>query len=163
MPITMLSQQTSSIFSALAGAERVFGVMDMEPETPDAPDAVVPETVRGEVELQDVTFGYRPERVILKGISLIAAPGQKIAFVGSTGAGKTTVTNLLNRFYDIDSGAIRIDGIDIRRIKRDELRRHIAMVLQDTHSLEMVVSFVPLYLTLTLFLPEVVGIAIRSR
>jgi ATP-binding cassette subfamily B protein len=133
MPITMLSQQTSSIFSALAGAERVFGVMDMEPETPDVPDAVVLETVRGEVELQDVTFGYRPERVILKGISLTAAPGQKIAFVGSTGAGKTTVTNLLNRFYDVDEGSITIDGVDIRSYKRDELRRSIAMVLQDTH------------------------------
>ena len=81
----------------------------------------------------DVTFGYDPGKVILKNISLYAKPGQKIAFVGSTGAGKTTITNLINRFYDIDSGKITIDGTDIRDYKRDELRRNIAMVLQDTH------------------------------
>ena len=83
--------------------------------------------------LEDVSFGYTPEKTILKHISLYAHPGQKIAFVGSTGAGKTTVTNLLNRFYDIDSGRITIDGMDIRDIRRDVLRRNIAMVLQDTH------------------------------
>lgn len=87
----------------------------------------------GHVELKDVTFGYTPDKVILKNISLYAKPGQKIAFVGSTGAGKTTITNLLNRFYDIQSGSITIDGVDIRHLKRDELRRNIAMVLQDTH------------------------------
>ena len=89
--------------------------------------------MRGEVVLDHVTFGYNPDKVILKDISLYAKPGQKIAFVGSTGAGKTTITNLINRFYDIQSGTITIDGVDICHIKRDELRRHIAMVLQDTH------------------------------
>ena len=83
--------------------------------------------------LDDVTFGYNPGKTVLKHISLYAKPGQKIAFVGSTGAGKTTITNLLNRFYDIESGTITIDGIDIRNLKRDTLRRNIAMVLQDTH------------------------------
>ena len=89
--------------------------------------------MKGHVELKNVTFGYNPDKVILKNISLYAKPGQKIAFVGSTGAGKTTVTNLLNRFYDIQDGEILIDGIDIRNYKRDELRKNIAMVLQDTH------------------------------
>ncbi len=133
MPINMISQQMSTIFAALAGAERVFNVMDMSPEEPDAPDAEKMPLMRGYVELKDVSFGYVPEKTILKHISLYAKPGQKIAFVGSTGAGKTTVTNLLNRFYDIDEGEITIDGVPIRRIKRDVLRKNIAMVLQDTH------------------------------
>ena len=131
-PINELSQQVSTVFSALAGAERVFQVMDEIPESGDAPDAFAGE-LRGDVALEDVSFGYTPEKTILKHISLYAHPGQKIAFVGSTGAGKTTVTNLLNRFYDIDSGRITIDGMDIRDIRRDVLRRNIAMVLQDTH------------------------------
>jgi len=133
MPINMISQQTSTIFAALAGAERVFGVMDMEPEAPDAPDADPMPFLRGHVELKNVTFGYVPEKTILKNISLYAKPGQKIAFVGSTGAGKTTVTNLLNRFYDIEEGEITIDGVPLKNIKRDVLRKNIAMVLQDTH------------------------------
>ncbi len=133
MPINMISQQMSTIFAALAGAERVFGVMDMDPETPDPADADDMPFLRGHVELKDVTFGYVPEKTILKHISLYAKPGQKIAFVGSTGAGKTTVTNLLNRFYDIESGEITIDGVPIKQIKRDVLRKNIAMVLQDTH------------------------------
>lgn len=132
-PINELSMQTSTIFSALAGAERVFAVMDRAPEQADAPDAQSIEPIRGEVELKDVSFGYNPGKTILKHISLTAMPGQKVAFVGSTGAGKTTITNLLNRFYDIDAGEITIDGVDIRNIKRAELRRNIAMVLQDTH------------------------------
>lgn len=132
-PVNEISMQVSSIFSALAGAERVFAVMDAEPEPEDAADAVSVEPVRGEVVLDKVTFGYEPEKVILKEVSLYAKPGQKIAFVGSTGAGKTTITNLINRFYDIQSGTITIDGVDIRQIKRNELRRNIAMVLQDTH------------------------------
>ena len=132
-PINEISQQMATVFSALAGAERVFAIMDMEPEAPDAPDAVHPEKLEGHVVLDDVTFGYVPGKTILKHISLYAKPGQKIAFVGSTGAGKTTVTNLLNRFYDIDSGTITIDGIDIRKLPRDMLRENIAMVLQDTH------------------------------
>ena len=132
-PVSEISQQMSTILSALAGAERVFRIMDLDPETPDAPDAVAPEKLEGHVVLDDVTFGYNPGKTILKHISLYAKPGQKIAFVGSTGAGKTTITNLLNRFYDIDSGSITIDGIDIRHFKRDYLRQNIAMVLQDTH------------------------------
>lgn len=133
MPINMISQQMSTVFAALAGAERVFAVMDAEPETADKDAAVSADGIQGNVELCDVTFGYDPGKVILKNISLYAKPGQKIAFVGSTGAGKTTITNLINRFYDIDSGKITIDGTDIRDYKRDELRRNIAMVLQDTH------------------------------
>jgi ATP-binding cassette subfamily B protein len=133
MPINNISQQTTAIFSALAGAERVFAVMDEAPETPDAPDAIPMEDVKGEVILDDVSFGYIPGQTVLKHVSLYAHAGQKIAFVGSTGAGKTTVTNLLNRFYDIDEGTITIDGVDIRAYKREELRSNIAMVLQDTH------------------------------
>lgn len=132
-PINEISMQVSNVFSALAGAERVFSVMDEEPEAADDKDAVSMDGMRGEVVLDHVTFGYNPDKVILKDISLYAKPGQKIAFVGSTGAGKTTITNLINRFYDIQSGTITIDGVDICHIKRDELRRHIAMVLQDTH------------------------------
>lgn len=132
-PINEISMQVSNVFSALAGAERVFSVMDEEPEAADDKDAVSMDGMRGEVVLDHVTFGYNPDKVILKNISLYAKPGQKIAFVGSTGAGKTTITNLINRFYDIQSGTITIDGVDICHIKRDELRRHIAMVLQDTH------------------------------
>lgn len=132
-PINEISMQVNTIFSALAGAERVFDVMDREPEQPDAEDAVDFPGGKGSVVLEHVTFGYKPNKVILKDISLYAKPGQKIAFVGSTGAGKTTITNLLNRFYDIDEGSITIDGVDIRKIKRDDLRRNIAMVLQDTH------------------------------
>ena len=133
MPINQLSMQMSTIFAALAGAERVFGIMDMEPEAPDAENAADPEVIRGDVELHEVTFGYNPDKTVLKNVSLYAHPGQKIAFVGSTGAGKTTVTNLLNRFYDIESGYITVDGLDIRKIKRSTLRENIAMVLQDTH------------------------------
>lgn len=132
-PINNISMQMSTIFSALAGAERVFAVMDEEPETPDRPDAIRVGSLRGEVVLDDVSFGYRPGHTILKHVSLYAHAGQKIAFVGSTGAGKTTVTNLLNRFYDIDEGSISIDGVDIRAYRREELRASIAMVLQDTH------------------------------
>jgi ATP-binding cassette subfamily B protein len=133
MPINMLSQQTTVIFAALAGAERVFQVMDADPEEPDKDTAVSADGIRGDVEMKNVTFGYNPDKVVLKNISLYAKPGQKIAFVGSTGAGKTTVTNLLSRFYDIGEGSITIDGVDIRDYPRDDLRRHIAMVLQDTH------------------------------
>ena len=132
-PINEISQQMATIFSALAGAERVFNLMDREPEAADDPDAVLPENLQGYVILDDVSFGYVPEKTVLKHISLYAKPGQKIAFVGSTGAGKTTITNLLNRFYDIDSGSITIDGIDVKKLPRDFLRQNIAMVLQDTH------------------------------
>lgn len=132
MPINQISMQMSTIFAALAGAERVFAVMDETPEAPDAEDAV--ETpITGDVVLKDITFGYVPGKTVLKNISLYAHPGQKIAFVGSTGAGKTTITNLLNRFYDIDSGEITIDGVPLKKYKRAYLRQNIAMVLQDTH------------------------------
>lgn len=132
-PINELSMQVGNVFSALAGAERVFAVLDAEPEAADAPDAVSIAPIRGEVVLDHVTFGYEPGQVILKDISLYAKPGQKIAFVGSTGAGKTTITNLINRFYDIQGGSITVDGVDVRRMHRKELRENIAMVLQDTH------------------------------
>ncbi len=133
MPISRIASQMATIFSALAGAERVFEVMDTEPEPPDADDADPMPDMKGDIVLDDVTFGYVPEKTVLRHISLYAHPGQKIAFVGSTGAGKTTVTNLLNRFYDVQEGSIRIDGVDIRSIKREVLRSNIAMVLQDTH------------------------------
>lgn len=155
-PINEISMQVNTIFSALAGAERVFDVMDREPEPADGPEAVaivekdgrliyqVPASnrayadkngmeVKGAVTVEHVTFGYVPEKTILKDISLYAKPGQKIAFVGSTGAGKTTITNLINRFYDVEEGRIFIDGIEIKDIRRDDLRKNIAMVLQDTH------------------------------
>ncbi len=132
-PINEFSMQMNTVFSALAGAERVFKIMDEEPEAPDSPEAVTLDPCQGHVVLQDVTFGYNPDKTILKHISFYAKPGQKIALVGSTGAGKTTITNLITRFYDIDSGSITIDGIDIRNIKRENLRSNIAMVLQDTH------------------------------
>ncbi len=133
MPINSISMQMSTIFSALAGAERVFAVMDEEPETADLPDAIEMKGIRGEVVLDNVSFGYVPGQTVLRHVSLYANAGQKIAFVGSTGAGKTTVTNLLSRFYDIDEGTITVDGINIRSYTRDSLREHIAMVLQDTH------------------------------
>ena len=134
MPINMLSQQMATVFSALASAERVFAVMDREPEEPDTEtDVPFPQDAKGLVELSHVTFGYNPDKVVLRDITLTAKPGQKIAFVGSTGAGKTTVTNLLNRFYDIQEGEIRIDGTEIRNYQRPSLRANIAMVLQDTH------------------------------
>ena len=132
-PINEISMQVSNVFSALAGAERVFSVMDEEPEAADDKDAVSMDGMRGEVVLDHVTFGYNPDKVILKDISLFAKPGQKLAFVGSTGAGKTTITNLINRFYEIQSGTITYDGIDIQQIAKDDLRRSLAMVIQDTH------------------------------
>lgn len=156
-PINELSMQMNTIFSALAGAERVFAVMDEAEEAADDEMALsIEETdgtwrwhvpagndkydfkrknpdFRAEIVLQDVTFGYEPEQTVLSHITLYAKPGQKIAFVGSTGAGKTTITNLINRFYDIESGCISIDGVDIGDISRDSLRRNVAMVLQDTH------------------------------
>ena len=132
MPINQLSMQVSTFFAALAGAERVFNVMDEAPEEADASDAEDTE-ISGHVVMENVTFGYVPEKTVLKNISLYAKPGQKIAFVGSTGAGKTTITNLLNRFYDIDDGTITIDGKPLKSYSREFLRKNIAMVLQDTH------------------------------
>ena len=134
-PINELSMQVNTLFSALAGAERVFAILDLSPETEDKPDAVNMNdiTVEGKVVFENVTFGYTPDKTVLSDLSLYAKPGQKIAFVGSTGAGKTTITNLLNRFYDISEGSITIDDRDIKEYSRDSLRQNIAMVLQDTH------------------------------
>ena len=131
-PINEVSMQMNTVFAALAGAERVFEVLDAEPETPDV-DVVPLEKLKGHVVLEHVSFGYVPGVPVLHDISLYAKPGQKIAFVGSTGAGKTTVTNLLSRFYDLEEGSITIDGVPINHIDRKFLRQNIAMVLQDTH------------------------------
>ena len=133
MPINMIAQQMATVFAALAGAERVFEVMDTTPEAADPENADAMPDMKGYVVMKNVSFGYVPDKTVLKNISLYAKPGQKIAFVGSTGAGKTTVTNLLNRFYDIEEGTITIDDVDIKNIKRNVLRHNIAMVLQDTH------------------------------
>ena len=122
-PINEISMQMNTVFAALAGAERVFEVLDEQPETPDT-DAVQLEKLEGHVVLNNVNFGYTPEVTVLHDISLYAKPGRKIAFVGSTGAGKTTVTNLLSRFYDIAEGQITIDGIPIERIERGFLRKN---------------------------------------
>lgn len=134
-PVNELAMQVNTIFSALAGAERVFQVMDLEPEDADVEDAANMDDmdVKGKVVFENVTFGYNPDKIVLDNLSLYAKPGQKIAFVGSTGAGKTTVTNLLNRFYDINEGTITIDDRNIKDYSRESLRRNIAMVLQDTH------------------------------
>ena len=131
-PINEVSMQLNTVFAALAGAERVFQVLDAEPEKPDT-DTVAMDKIQGHIVLENVNFGYTPEVTVLQDISLYAKPGQKIAFVGSTGAGKTTVTNLLSRFYDIQDGTITIDGVPIEKIDRAFLRSNIAMVLQDTH------------------------------
>lgn len=132
-PINEISNQINVVMSALAGAERVFSVMDEQPETENDTNKATLTNVHGDVVIENVTFGYNPDKTILKNVSMYAHPGQKIALVGSTGAGKTTITNLITRFYDIDEGTITIDGIDIKDIDRDSLREHIAVVLQDTH------------------------------
>ena len=132
MPINQISMQISTVFAALAGAERVFKVMDAEPENMNEVLGIE-EKIVGDVTLENVNFGYVEGVTVLKNISLYAHPGQKIAFVGSTGAGKTTITNLLNRFYDISDGDIKIDGKPIKSFNLEFLRKNIAMVLQDTH------------------------------
>ena len=145
--VGQISEQFNSIMLALAGAERIFSVLDMEPENDEGKvtleksgneyNWVLPSgekvPVKGDVRFYDVDFAYVEGKPVLKGLSLYAKPGQKIAFVGSTGAGKTTITNLINRFYDIQGGKITYDGIDVRDIKKDDLRRSLAIVLQDTH------------------------------
>ena len=132
-PINELASLYNSIQAAIAGAERIFQVIDEEPEQADAPDAISLRNVNGDLEMKDVYFGYKPEKLILKGVSLHATPGTKIALVGETGAGKTTILNMLPRFFDIKSGEITIDGISTRNIRREDLRRSMAIVLQDTH------------------------------
>lgn len=131
-PINELANQLTTVMSALAGAERVFDVMDREPEKETGKN-LMPEKIKGDVVVDNITFGYNPDKVILRDVSIYAHPGQKIALVGSTGAGKTTITNLITRFYNVDKGKITIDGIDITDINRECLRENIAVVLQDTH------------------------------
>lgn len=132
-PINELASLYNSIQAALAGAERIFEVIDEEPEAADLPEAVELRQVKGEVVMKEVWFGYRPGKMILKGISFEAPAGRKIALVGATGAGKTTILNMLPRFFDIRSGEIRIDGKAICSVQRKSLRRSMAVVLQDTH------------------------------
>ncbi len=132
-PLNEVASQYNLIQSAVAGAERVFQIMDETPEPADRPAAVPLTDVAGAVVFDQVTFGYDPDQPVLQGISLSTAPGQTVALVGPTGAGKTTIVNLLPRFYDIDQGQITIDGQDIRDLKRDSLRATLGIVLQDTH------------------------------
>ena len=131
-PINEISTQINVIFSALAGAERIFEVMNAEEEEETSQLSDV-KTLKGHIELKNVSFGYLPGVTVLHDVSLTASPGQKIAFVGSTGAGKTTVTNLLSRFYEIEKGELLVDGIPIDQIPRPVLRSQVVMVLQDTH------------------------------
>ena len=132
-PLNNVAGMFNTVLSALAGAERVFEVMDMPEEAPDKPDAVEPgKEIAGEVVFDHVTFGYSPEKPVLHDISFKAEPGQTIALVGETGSGKTTIVNLLTRFYDVDAGSVTVDGIDVRDYRRDSLRRLYSVVLQDT-------------------------------
>lgn len=160
-PITMVSNQLNTLFAALAGAERIFNVLDeiSEIDTGDvrlqhdceeksSPCWIVPDDggevervpLKGDITFKNVDFGYAPDKKVLKNISLYAKPGQKIAFVGSTGAGKTTITNLINRFYEINDGEILYDGIDIKRINKFDLRSTMSIVLQDVHLFEGTVA-----------------------
>ena len=131
-PINEFANILHEFQSAFSAAERVFRIIDEEPEPADASGAVGLEEVKGSVEVDDITFGYVPEKPILKNVSVKAEPGKTIAIVGPTGAGKTTIINLLMRFYDVDSGEIRLEGIPAKEIKREELRKAFTMVLQDT-------------------------------
>ena len=131
-PLNDITNITTQIQAAAASARRLFRVIDLPPETPDAPDAVHPAECRGEVEFRDVSFAYEPGGRLIEHFDLKVAPGSRVAIVGHTGAGKTTLVNLLMRFYDVDAGAILVDGVDIRRMRRDDLRRRFGMVLQDT-------------------------------
>ena len=130
-PIQTLSEQFDTLQSAFASAEKIFAVMDMVPEVVDEPDAIELETLRGEIEFKDVWFAYKPDEWVLKGVSFKVEAKQTVAFVGSTGSGKTTILSLICRNYDIQKGQILIDGIDIKRIKIASLRRHFGQMLQD--------------------------------
>lgn len=132
-PIVELASLYNNIQAAIAGAERIFQVIDEESESEDTKDAVTLHNIKGDLVMKDVYFGYKPDKLVLKGVSLHASPGTKIALVGNTGAGKTTILNMLPRFFDIKSGEITIDGIPIQNIKRASLRDALAIVLQDTH------------------------------
>jgi ATP-binding cassette subfamily B protein len=131
-PVRHLANMYNSIQAALAGAERIFDILDTEAEIQDHPQAHSLETVNGHVLFKDVKFSYQEDVPVIKSMSLEAEPGETIALVGPTGAGKTTIINLLTRFYDIDDGSVAIDGVDIRQIKMDDLRRQLGLVLQDT-------------------------------
>ncbi|MCL4270637.1 MAG: ABC transporter ATP-binding protein/permease [Anaerolineales bacterium] len=131
-PLRQLANMYNSIQAALAGAERVFEVIDMPAEVDNASDSPLPVPVKGNVHFADVSFGYHPEQLIIKNMTLEAKAGQTIALVGPTGAGKTTIINLLTRFYEVNSGSISIDGKDIRDISKDDLRQKLGIVLQDT-------------------------------
>ena len=160
-PITRVSNQLNTLFAALAGAERIFNILDENIETDDGDVRLIRDylgkgkhcwkvpvedgsykfvPLKGHIVFQDVNFGYTMDRKVLHNINLYAKPGQKIALVGSTGAGKTTITNLLNRFYEIDEGVILYDGIDIKRINKHDLRSTMSMVLQDVHLFEGTVA-----------------------
>ena len=130
-PITHVSQQINSVLNAAVGAERVFSLMDAEPEVDEGTTEL--EKPEGDVDFRHVDFGYVPEKQVLHDININTSPGQKIAFVGGTGAGKTTVINLINRFYETNSGEVLYDGIPIARIRKDSLRRSMSIVLQETH------------------------------
>ena len=131
-PLTEASYMINSMQSALASAERTFELLDEEEELPDPVSPAVLENTRGEISFEHVSFGYTPERILMKDISFAALPGQKIAVVGSTGAGKTTLINLLMRFYEVNGGSIKIDGVKSSDMTRSGLRRNFGMVLQDT-------------------------------
>jgi len=131
-PVRQLSNMYNSLQAALAGAERVFDIIDTQPELKDSPTAVAFPDVEGHVEFENVRFSYVKGIPVIKDMTFEARTGHTIALVGPTGAGKTTIINLLTRFYDIDSGSIRIDGKDIREIKKDDLRKNLGIVLQDT-------------------------------
>lgn len=132
-PINELASLYNNIQAAIAGAERIFEIIDEAPEPEDKPDAITLTNIKGDVSMRDVYFGYKPEKLILKGVSLEAKSGEKIALVGTTGAGKTTILNMLPRFFDIKSGEITIDGVSTQDMKRENLRHSMAIVLQDTH------------------------------
>ncbi len=131
-PINEMANQYASILTAIAGAERIFEVMDAKSEMPDPKETLALSQVKGQIDFEDVTFGYRPDAPVLKHFSLHVPPGAKIAIVGHTGSGKTTIVNLLTRFYDVDAGRILLDGVDIADYSRNSLRASIAIVLQDT-------------------------------
>jgi len=131
-PLTQVASMANLMQSGVASAERVFEMLDAEEQEPDPADATLPATRRGKVEFEDVSFSYRPEQPLIENLSLVAEPGQTVAIVGPTGAGKTTLVNLILRFYELDAGRITLDGVDITALKREDLRSQVGMVLQDT-------------------------------
>jgi len=130
-PIQTLAEQFDTLQSAFASAEKIFTILDMKPEVVDEPDAIELEEIKGEIEFKDVWFAYKPGEWVLQGVSFHVSPKQTVAFVGSTGSGKTTILSLICRNYDIQKGQILIDGIDIKKIKISSLRRHFGQMLQD--------------------------------